>query len=36
MKRWLSEDKFGWIVVSLAGLMMLGQIIRFLINWLWG
>lgn len=36
MKRWLSEDRFGWIVVSLALLMMLGQGVRFLFNYLWG
>lgn len=29
-----SMDKFGWIVVSLAALMMLAQAIRFLFKWL--
>ena len=36
MKRWITEDKFGWIVVSVAGLMMSAQLIRFLIKVLWG
>lgn len=36
MKRWISEDKFGWIVVSVALLMMLAQIIRAGVKFLWG
>lgn len=31
-----SMDKFGWIVLSLAGLMMFAQIVRFVFNYLWG
>ena len=32
MKRWINEDKFGWIVVSVAGLMMLAQIVRYVVK----
>lgn len=36
MKRWLSEDKFGWIVVSLALLMMFAQIVRYVVKLIGG
>lgn len=31
-----SMDKFGWIVVSVAGLMMFAQMVRFVINYFVG
>lgn len=36
MKRWINEDKFGWIVVSVALLMLVGQIIRYVFNLIGG
>lgn len=36
MKRWIAEDKFGWIVVSVALLMLVGQIVRYVVKFFIG
>lgn len=35
MKRWISEDKFGWVVVILALTMLGAQLIRAFIRFVW-
>lgn len=36
MKRWISEDKFGWVIVCIALFMLIAQIIRAGLRYLWG
>ena len=31
-----SMDKFGWIILAVAALMMFAQMVRFLVKVLWG
>lgn len=35
MKRWLTEDKFGWVIVILALTMLGAQLVRAFMKWVW-
>lgn len=32
--KFMDNDKFGWIILAVAALMMFAQMVRFLVKWL--